>query len=232
MTSNKLPYVYRVSNHPILSKVNPYFHEDIQRLLGTNLSREKIIWAGNIGQYGNNYNIYFGYLILLKDRLIRVLYKAEVHTYFFGPMEVIRQTIKVKYVSGNNKRGELGHYVVTPPISPLTSFEIDHKTIAEFAISALISTQRYEDEVEDNKNKKLVEMILDFLPDQSKRITFYSEDESREFLNALSAQKSRADSTKEIGNIADQIKKLAELQQAGMLTIEEYEKAKHKLLDD
>lgn len=231
----------------VLSSINPHFREhasdQIRHLIQPS---ELIAWSGDCGQFGVDSDLPFGYLLITSHRFIRNLYLAELDVKF--GIDVIglllgvpisssskpkRAYIEVERVTGHEYKGDLAHFVVAPPTSPLTTQERKSRRIEEYPLSSLSSLERTENPVRKQVDRApLVELSLRFQFEERVRVVFYEVQNSQDVYRLLQTSLQNQTVPKEqAGSIADQLEKLAELHRYQTITEEEYEAAKRRLLD-
>ncbi len=224
----------RILSDPLLSRISPFFDEDIIRILDTTVQdREHIIWSGNIAKFGGSslYDpiIRFGYQIITSDRFISVLFASDdSYKPLFGLPKMRREFLEVrnmKEITGEYVSG-FENVVLLPPTYPLSEKERKTRVIHERKLQNLTGeiSQR-EFRVDGAIVKILVEMGIDFYPNDTLWVIYFGRQDAQEVYELVQDMNKR-----ERGDLVEQLEKLAKLYQENSLTSEEYDAAKRKLL--
>lgn len=227
-----------------MSEIAKSYQLDFENLKqGTLQPTEQVIWAGNFTQFKNG-DYRFGYLVLTPQRLIRISFEAEVSfgclsclvllitlgygAIFLGPDKPKRSYYEVEYRENRSHR----HYgiAVAVPATPLTPHELSSRKVEDFFLHNITSLQRADERIRGTDHD-LVEFEIRFLSDDLIRVVLFSKQEAAEMYTYLQKHaQSRADQASIDYDLADQLQRLVQLHEAGILTDEEFDAAKRRLI--
>ena len=237
-----------------LSKIAPIFHDDVAITVQTIIqNNENIIWAGNITQLTKDSTPFpFGYLLITSKRTIRVLFESEYDSSsgFLLLLSIFLWPLGL-FLSNWSKRPyfeiELmlhadlnGYRAVDLPQSPLTQTEKNSRKIVEYPLEHISTVQRQDVRIQNQngkppaKAKSPVNLKISFFPDKTMSVLFYDSQDAKEVYDLLMGRLlNNKEVSKPISASSDfsvQLQKLAELHASNVLSDDEYENAKKRLL--
>ena len=203
----------------VLTRINSFYHEDFCELYESlALKNETILWAGNYTDYEvkPGYDYWrLGFVLITANRLIKFTFTTEFGV--FGRREKI---------TGNNLAFGVGL-----PTFPLSSNERKTKGVYEISLSNIYNVSRRDDKIKHHgKEMTIVGLWIETFGHNFK-LNLYNREDGQEMYDILdSVVHHQSPKSPSIPDITDQLMKLAELRKSAMITDEEYEIAKRKLL--
>jgi hypothetical protein len=225
------------------------FTADAVNLLQTTLRSSEQLRSGfNVCKFGSLDEAYFGYILLTTQRLFRVLFLVEKYesfsptlailgllTIFLGPVwptetKTRRPNVDVVDMSSREKKGGI---IIDVPNSPLMPSEITSRTLIEYPLANVTGIEHSQYTVAGaNQNRQYHELIVGFTPNNRLALVFYDDGDMRQVYSILAASLERDIDklTHPVIDLADQLEKLSNLYRYQIITDEEYETAKNKLM--
>jgi hypothetical protein len=205
-----------LSQQQVLSRINKIYHDDFGELAKLVIQpNEKIIWAGDQSELWSEDRGYLGYVIITSYRFLSITFDWQITTGLFAGRS--RISYEYKYIA------------LAPPSKHLTREERERRKVTEILLRDISAVERKDFKMRD---MTLVNLLISHYGSASRlSTTLYSLHDGQEVYNLLqNSIRERENESSTISDIGDQLTKLAKLFQADLITKEEYEAAKAKLL--
>jgi hypothetical protein len=230
----------------VLQNISPIYHQDFLHLSKSFQEFEEINFACNISNFehniisvGESHYLRIGYLVCTSYRLIWQFYESYRHPGMgLGILDTLSgyknaQRPRLEVGFSEHKSSVLYYYVIDTPTFPLTNTEKQLTGTQEITLASILGINKYDFKVK-NSNRMILKESIETSPD---RKTFYfafpKYDDGVKVYNLIQKYLS-SPQNKEVSesvDIVERLAKLADLRKQDLITDDEYEKAKKKLLN-
>ncbi len=229
-----------------LENISPVYHQDFLQLSKSFQEFEEISFACNISNFeknvisiGESHYLRIGYLVCTSYRLIWQFYLSYQYVgmgidllfYASGQRNAQRPRLEVGF--SEHKSSVLYYYVIDTPTFHLTNTEKQLTTTQEITLASILGINKYDFKVK-NSNRMILKESIETSPDRKTyHLAFPKYDDGVKVYNLIQKYLSSPQNKGVSDNIdfVERLAKLADLRKQNLITNDEYEKAKAKLLN-